>query len=98
MDLLVKPIASISCLIPPDYVNEEARVECDCDCKDGNPSPRASWLKDGKEIVSRKLKKATLLIENVKIEHAGTYKCFCESYDQRTEKEIHIIVRCKYTM
>ena len=91
----MKPIAMTNC---STSVNVKKGDDLKCLCYDtrGNPSPRASWYKDGNNILERKYFKKILSLKNISKEDAGNYSCLVNNTVFEDVKQIEIQVQCKY--
>ena len=69
-------------------------------CSDtrGNPSPRALWYKDGRNIGEPKYLKKILSFKSISTEDAGNYSCLVNNTVFEDVKKIKIQVQCKYNL
>ena len=79
-------------------VKEGDDFECLCYDTRGNPSPRALWYKDGKNISEPKYLKKILSFKNISKEDAGNYSCSVNNTVFEDVKQIEIQVQCKYNL
>ena len=77
-------------------VKEGDDFECLCYDTRGNPSPRALWYKDGKNISEPKYFKKILSLKNISKEDAGNYSCSVNNTVFEDVKQIEIQVQSKY--
>ena len=70
---------------------------CLCYGTGGNPSPRALWYKDGKNVGEPRYLKKILSLKSISAEDAGNYSCLVNNTAFEDVKQIEIRqVLCKY--
>ena len=79
-------------------VKEGDDLKCLCYDTRGNPSPRALWYKDGKNIGEPKYLKKILSFKSISKEDAGNYSCLVNNTVFEDVKQIEIQVLCKYNL
>ena len=90
----MQPIAAINCSTNVT-VNQGQNFNCLFNSTGGNPSPIASWYKDGEMVSESGHLKKTLSLKNISPNDTGNYSCFVKSHDLNDTNSVAIKVRCK---
>ena len=93
----MQPTAVINCSANVT-LKEGQNLKCLCYSIDGNPSPKASWYKDGNLVSGPVYLKTILSLKNITGNDTGNYSCFVESHNLNDTKSVEIEVHRKLNM